>query len=229
MTEPDDQDDPAQRDAELDLLRAYFANPALGDEAMTLPELDGFLAAIVIGPEPVGEEEWLPIVWDGAEPRFENNAQAIAVRRAVFALHDDIVREVAAGTYAPIFDTGEDGAPLPQSWAVGFMTGAGLRLDAWSALFQSEQDDTIAYPILALCEDEAGQPLLELSKKDRAFLLAQSPDLIAQAVIDIADYWQQKNKPPPAGAIPVRTGPKTGRNDPCPCGSGKKYKKCCSP
>ncbi|MDR3440092.1 YchJ family protein [Telmatospirillum sp.] len=25
----------------------------------------------------------------------------------------------------------------------------------------------------------------------------------------------------------VRTGPKIGRNDPCPCGSGKKYKHCC--
>ena len=25
----------------------------------------------------------------------------------------------------------------------------------------------------------------------------------------------------------IRTGPKTGRNDPCPCGSGKKYKHCC--
>ncbi len=30
-----------------------------------------------------------------------------------------------------------------------------------------------------------------------------------------------------AQAVPVRTGPKVGRNDPCPCGSGKKYKKCC--
>ena len=26
---------------------------------------------------------------------------------------------------------------------------------------------------------------------------------------------------------PVRKGEKIGRNDPCPCGSGKKYKKCC--
>jgi uncharacterized protein len=25
----------------------------------------------------------------------------------------------------------------------------------------------------------------------------------------------------------IRTGPKIGRNDPCPCGSGMKYKKCC--
>jgi preprotein translocase subunit SecA len=29
------------------------------------------------------------------------------------------------------------------------------------------------------------------------------------------------------GAPPVAAGPKAGRNDPCPCGSGKKYKKCC--
>ena len=25
---------------------------------------------------------------------------------------------------------------------------------------------------------------------------------------------------------PIRVGPKIGRNDPCPCGSGKKYKNC---
>ncbi|MGZ4963042.1 MAG: preprotein translocase subunit SecA [Limisphaerales bacterium] len=30
-----------------------------------------------------------------------------------------------------------------------------------------------------------------------------------------------------AKAKPARTGPKVGRNDPCPCGSGKKYKQCC--
>lgn len=28
-------------------------------------------------------------------------------------------------------------------------------------------------------------------------------------------------------AKPVRTGPKVGRNDPCPCASGKKFKQCC--
>ena len=30
-----------------------------------------------------------------------------------------------------------------------------------------------------------------------------------------------------AKAQPVRTIPRVGRNDPCPCGSGKKYKRCC--
>jgi len=32
---------------------------------------------------------------------------------------------------------------------------------------------------------------------------------------------------PQQNFVPVRTEPKIGRNDPCPCGSGKKYKKCC--
>lgn len=35
------------------------------------------------------------------------------------------------------------------------------------------------------------------------------------------------NHPPAPLIQPVRQGPKIGRNEPCPCGSGKKYKKCC--
>lgn len=34
------------------------------------------------------------------------------------------------------------------------------------------------------------------------------------------DFVNQKN-------IPIRTDKKTGRNNPCPCGSGKKFKQCC--
>jgi SWIM/SEC-C metal-binding protein len=30
-----------------------------------------------------------------------------------------------------------------------------------------------------------------------------------------------------AAREPARAAPKVGRNDPCPCGSGKKFKKCC--
>jgi hypothetical protein len=35
------------------------------------------------------------------------------------------------------------------------------------------------------------------------------------------------NSKPPPPQVPVHSPPKVGRNDPCPCGSGKKYKKCC--
>jgi preprotein translocase subunit SecA len=45
----------------------------------------------------------------------------------------------------------------------------------------------------------------------------KASDVVSQAASDLS-------KPKPK---PVQTGPKVGRNDPCPCGSGKKYKQCC--
>jgi len=39
--------------------------------------------------------------------------------------------------------------------------------------------------------------------------------------------WYFKDGHAPQQATALRQGPKVGRNDPCPCGSGKKYKKCC--
>ncbi len=51
------------------------------------------------------------------------------------------------------------------------------------------------------------------SRAARKALQAPMDDLLANAV--------------PAGTV-RRTEPKVGRNDPCPCGSGKKFKKCCS-
>ena len=37
----------------------------------------------------------------------------------------------------------------------------------------------------------------------------------------------QPQQQKPGKKVPIVVGPKIGRNDPCPCGSGKKYKKCC--
>lgn len=42
------------------------------------------------------------------------------------------------------------------------------------------------------------------------------------------DRWYFKDGHAPQPMQAIRNGPKIGRNDPCPCGSGKKYKKCCA-
>ena len=48
---------------------------------------------------------------------------------------------------------------------------------------------------------------------------AQAPSVMAQVAAGGADGARKQ---------PLKTaGKKVGRNDPCPCGSGKKYKKCC--
>ena len=40
-------------------------------------------------------------------------------------------------------------------------------------------------------------------------------------------YAGNRHKFQPEPIEPIRAAAKVGRNDPCPCGSGKKYKKCC--
>jgi len=49
-------------------------------------------------------------------------------------------------------------------------------------------------------------------------------------VAELAALWRRhtpERQRPPVRATGARTHPQTGRNDPCPCGSGKKYKQCC--
>jgi preprotein translocase subunit SecA len=56
--------------------------------------------------------------------------------------------------------------------------------------------------------------------------MSQVKDLQYQHVEISADAAETE-KPADIAVAPVRAGPKVGRNDPCPCGSGKKYKACC--
>jgi hypothetical protein len=50
---------------------------------------------------------------------------------------------------------------------------------------------------------------------------------VAEATAWWGDYYLASDRVIADGSEPYRAPPKIGRNDPCPCGSGKKYKKCC--
>ena len=57
--------------------------------------------------------------------------------------------------------------------------------------------------------------------------LPQKPHPPAPPLPPIEDEEPEASAPEPAPSAGIRRGPKIGRNDPCPSGSGKKYKKCC--
>ena len=57
-------------------------------------------------------------------------------------------------------------------------------------------------------------------------------NLIPNCALAIARGWRRKQAKRTVPSVvptfvPYRAGPKVGRNDPCPCGSGAKFKKCC--
>lgn len=47
--------------------------------------------------------------------------------------------------------------------------------------------------------------------------------------VEPQNEFRTNNTQPPPAPIPIVSKPKAARNDPCPCNSGKKYKKCCGP
>jgi len=106
-----------------------------------------------------------------------------------------------------------------QHWAWGFMEVLNHWSADWEPLWQSERADELLAPVTAL---ELGYFADAPEEKvDYMQLVGQA----AQSAYEIRDFWRKRSAGPDDGR-PVRKAAMPGRNDLCPCGSGKKYKKC---
>ena len=224
--------DPSVSDADLDLLDAYLLSDQSPPECMLLSDLDGFLTGIAIGPELVMPSEWLSHVWGGEEPVFDDPAQASAILGTIMGRYNAIVREVGEGAFGPIFWENADGAVIAADWAEGFLHAVALRADAWEPLMRSKRHGRLLLPILALCVDEHGDSALGLEPDEEERMMAEAAELIPVCVTEIAAYWRKRRPTPLAmgSSQPVSvslTANQPGRNDPCPCGSGRKFMVCC--
>jgi uncharacterized protein len=146
----------------------------------------------------------------------------------IMGRYNEILRALSTDpeTYAPLFWEGPDGEVIAADWAEGFVDAVRLRPEAWRPLLEDREALVMLMPILALCGDaEDGSPL-ELDPEEDADLLAQAPALIPACVVGIDGFWKERRGRPKAGPGRAKS-PKVGRNDPCPCGSGRKHKRCC--
>jgi uncharacterized protein len=100
------------------------------------------------------------------------------------------------------------------------MDGVALRKDSWHPLFHSDEGTALLAPILAFVHDPDDDAAPEDAEDELTAVLTVAADLIPQSVHAIDAYWKARRRSP-------RRATKTGRNDPCPCGSGRKYKRCC--
>jgi uncharacterized protein len=220
----------------VETLETFLMSDRSSPDSMTLSELDGFLTGIAIGPELMRPSEWLPLIWGNAAPGFADLDEANAILGSLMARYNEILRDIADDALAPIFWADGDGAIIAADWAEGFLQAIILRPDAWEPLFRSKRDGKLLFPIVSLCCDANGDSLLGLPPEAGDGIVAQMPELIPACVIAIAIYWRYKGRRQGSmsgnagsrGSTPSRATTKVGRNDPCPCGSGKKLKKCCS-
>ena len=214
-------------DSELETLD-HLLEEAPGGDAMMLEELDGFLAALACGAEVVPPEEYLPEIL-GAQPEGGASSAPSSRLLSLIARHAAATEAaLAAEQWAPVLAHDERGDPDGVAWAVGFLRGVELRADSWDAMLAEEGFEDVlqaAESIASTLDDDADGPTP--GRRERLALVDQ---MIADAT-DAFEFFRPFRQ---AGTLPQQmrgntvrnAAPRPGRNDPCPCGSGRKYKHC---
>lgn len=220
-----DPDLPLDED-ELDFLDAFLRSAAAGEDAMDISMLDGFVTALAVGPSNLAPALWLPEIWGRgvgwASAAEENRLRTLVLRHANSLLF--LLRE-APEDYEPLlWEREHEGRQIPviDEWCTGFVRGMALDEAGWQPLLDDDENSALLDVIL-LHGTEAGAQEMENDPT-----LDDEPEvhaeLLGDCVVELMAHWLPQRK---QGSTLRRETPKVGRNDDCPCGSGRKFKKCC--
>ena len=221
-------------DEEIELLQTVLLD-RVDEDAVTdgkdegvldVSELDGLLTAVVSGPVTIVPSRWLPAVWGDFEPTWHSvddyGAFMSMLMRHMNSIAEILIEEPAA--FEPMFLEHVwkgKAVVVVDEWCEGYMRGVGLAADEWHAGVPEIAD--LLAPIRAFTAATDWRAH-ELSEPQAAKLR----DAIAPNVRALHAYWlARRAKDTQSLARQARPSSRVGRNEPCPCGSGKKYKKCC--
>jgi uncharacterized protein len=220
-------------DAELDELNDFLTADGMPEEAMDIAMLDGYFTAIVIGPNTLMPHQWLPAIWDESDEspmQWQSGEQMERILGLIMRMYNDRIHDLDEGIdeYDPlIYQSDQDGRNIPiiDEWCMGFIRAIQLDPEGWQPLIAAEPEENgggLLTPMMLYGTEEGWDQLKDnemLQERHQDFV-----DAIGPCVIGIRDYWLPYRK---EASTYRRESGKVGRNDLCPCGSGKKYKKCC--
>ena len=175
-------------------LDAFLSSDRSPENCMQLADLDGFLTAVAVSPEPIPMEEWWPMIWGGEDPQFRNAKEAKQITGSIRTRYDEIVSGLDRDPplVTPVFWM-EDGEPIASDWAEGFLDGIKLRLAEWSRLIASD-DNTILIPLAIFWLDDDEQPIIHVDDDVREQIEADGPELIPETVVAIHRYWRSHSE-----------------------------------
>lgn len=179
----------------------YLGSDRSPPNYMMMSDLDGFLTGLAVGPSVVVPSEWLPVVWGGEGPVFDDENEMRVVMGGIFSRYNNILRQVESGAVAPFFWKTPDDTVIATGWAEGFLEAMKLRWDEWGPLFQSRKHAVSPFRSLALCCDQLADPLLHLDSDAEDLVVKEAPALIPDAVLEVARFWLRRD-PGRAGTIP---------------------------
>lgn len=223
-------------DEDINQLDDLLATSSCGDDTFDVSMLDGFLSAIALLNPPLQDEsEWYPYIFNEEGTPCEVDEPETVKRLVCQRLQEIRAFQAQRQFYNPIIFplededgnqvTGVDGLAALEPWAMGFYNALAQYSDRVDVTEAIEAQLCRIHRFLELDQEDPDyeQNLAirrAVEKEHPVHSLEEGMLEMMQGVIEIAKL-NLPNKPV------SRATPKIGRNDPCPCGSGKKYKNCC--
>lgn len=179
---------------DLDTLDAFLRSDRAPSDCMDISEIDGFLAALVVGPEPIDWDEALSVIWAGEAPDFADPDESAAITGTILARHAEIAAELDADpdNYAPVFWEDYAGTTITEDWAVGFMQAVGLRPDAWKPLLRDGDSAMLLIPIGIIAGMAEPEIRLDADLPDALLddLVANADSVLPACVRGLYAYWR---------------------------------------
>ena len=217
---------PRLTESDLDRLDALLSAPEM-EYSMTLDAIQGLLCAVSSSPQPVPPEKWIPVVLGGG--KFKSEADKVEAEDLLRRFHDDTFRELAGEDGINMLSYPvEEGEEELALWCDGYLEGTQLAEPGWFEMGEDEEVvSELLYPFMLL-SGRLKESALEEGEEwpgpdEERRLMDEARESIAFDISEAYRFWFERR----VNREPIRReATKVGRNDPCPCGSGKKYKAC---
>ncbi len=132
--------------------------------------------------------------------------------------------------HMPLLFNDDAGIARGNEWASGFWRGMQLDFASWRELIDDPDHGGAVLPVMALAHEHDPDPSMRpepISDERRVAMVTYMAAGLHEAWRYFADDRRELASQLQHGPRTiVREEPKVGRNEPCPCGSGRKYKRC---
>ena len=211
-----------------------------------ISQLNGYLASVVCSDQKVYPSQWSLDIWDGKkqEPQWQDHQEYKTFNNCLYDYFKSIEYHIEDFDLESIISKISD-LNKKNDWCVGFMKGihywnkspedfeihANIQYSIIAILASDKAKETIEMMSLGINDDNIIDAIthafiavyeeLQLTQEDIETYHQPDSAFLTDTATEDFDFQSINTTPY------IREGKKVGRNEPCPCGSGKKYKKCC--
>lgn len=209
-------------------------NEAMG---LNFAQTCGFLFAMICSPEMIPSHEWIDAVV--GEHVFEDQDSAEQFFSDLMSLYNWILdrsqnRELplpdGIGLRQEPMANFDDDAPF-KAWSQGFCTGHGWTEESWNEFGPDDEDLGLALMSLGFFSSRRFAETISADMFEGDMNVERIALTVSKLMPEAFDVYAAAGR---AGQRalqgtdhPQAISQKIGRNEPCPCGSGLKYKRCC--